>query len=140
MTYKLTIFGKPQPQGSTRAFVPKGWRRAVITSTNKNLKPYRATVSATAYEYMIGKEMISRPKSVTLRVQFYLARPASLPKKTKAHAKKPDLSKLVRALEDGLTGIVYEDDSQIDNIEARKCYGLPERTEVEVFESADVPQ
>jgi hypothetical protein len=48
----------------------------------------------------------------------------------------PDLDKLVRGLNDALTGVVFEDDSQIDQIVAVKRYGVPERTEVKVWDSS----
>ena len=45
---------------------------------------------------------------------------------------RPDLSKLIRATEDALTGIIYADDAQIVDIHAKKEYGLPERVEVTI--------
>ena len=38
------------------------------------------------------------------------------------YTKKPDLSKLVRAVEDAITGIVWKDDSQVAQITAAKKY------------------
>ena len=38
------------------------------------------------------------------------------------HQKKPDLSKLIRAAEDALTGVIYKDDSQICEHHSYKKY------------------
>lgn len=35
MRVSFTVLGTPQPQGSAKGFVPKGWTRAVITTDNK---------------------------------------------------------------------------------------------------------
>ena len=43
---------------------------------------------------------------------------------------KPDLDKLARGLCDGLTGIVYADDSQIVRLNLRKEYGPTASTTV----------
>jgi Holliday junction resolvase RusA-like endonuclease len=49
---------------------------------------------------------------VRLRVAFYIARPKR-PKFPNRPAVNPDLSKLVRATEDALTGLVWADDSRV---------------------------
>lgn len=139
MMIEFTIYGKPEPQGSSRAFLPKGHTRPVITSDNKSIRTYRREVTTTAIEAMKDHELIARPLSVSMDVEFYLKRPASLPKKYNFHSKKPDLSKLIRALEDGLTGVLFDDDSQIDNIVAHKYYGNPERTVVRAWASDPHP-
>jgi Holliday junction resolvase RusA-like endonuclease len=40
----------------------------------------------------------------------------------KYHIKKPDLDKLVRAIQDSLTKVIWQDDKQIVDIEAHKYY------------------
>ena len=52
MRVEFTVHGTPQPQGSAKAFIPKGWKRAIITSDNRSLKPWRQDVSAMASEAM----------------------------------------------------------------------------------------
>lgn len=60
---------------------------------------------------------------VRLEVLFILPRP----KKPKAEVplSRPDLSKLVRALEDELTGTVVSDDSRIVSLVASKVWSSP---------------
>ena len=55
----FVVHGRPQPQGSAKAFIPRGWNRAVITTDNKNLKPWRQDVSASAIIAMrqAGKDL-----------------------------------------------------------------------------------
>ena len=35
---QFTVYGRPEPQGSTRAFIPKGWKRATVTSDNPEVE------------------------------------------------------------------------------------------------------
>jgi|SRR6267154_4473911 len=132
----ITAFCQPEPQGSMKAFIPKGWNRAIITSDNKDLKSYRQEVSkaAIAERQKIGfyEVMFVKHVPVVANFKFYFAKPESVSKKRSSHVVRPDLSKLIRATEDALTGIVYTDDAQIVSIQAEKFYGLPERVEVTV--------
>lgn len=109
------VSGVPTPQGSARAFVVKG--KPVITSANRNLVHWRRLVSDASQAHA---HMIEGP--VKLGVSFILPRPKSLPKKVMWHLKKPDLDKLVRSICDSLTGIMWQDDSQVVTIEATKSY------------------
>ncbi|HEV7523030.1 MAG TPA: RusA family crossover junction endodeoxyribonuclease [Candidatus Angelobacter sp.] len=141
----LCVYCTPEPQGSVRAFTPKGWKRPVLTSDNKDLKSFRQEVSKAAMNARtaagFGDLVFMKHEPVEVSFTFYFARPPSVPKKRTCHVVKPDLSKLVRAAEDSLTGIIFNDDAQVININARKDYGLPERVELEVREyAASVPE
>lgn len=109
------VKGLPTPQGSSRAFVVGG--RAVITSANPNLKDWRHLIADASQEQAM---MIEGP--IKLGVGFVLPRPKSLPKRQMWHIKRPDLDKLIRAVCDALTGIMWHDDSQVVTIEATKSY------------------
>lgn len=78
---------------------------------------------------------------ISMTVYFYMPIPKSWSNAKKQRAEseeirpttKPDLSNLVKAIEDALNGIAYKDDSQIVKLTAEKYYGVP-RTEIEVKE------
>jgi crossover junction endodeoxyribonuclease RusA len=109
--------------------------RAIITSANKNLKSFRQQVSIAAITVMNeGKhELIPKKIPVDLTVTFFFKRPASKSKNA-FMVVRPDLDKILRAIGDSLTGICFDDDSQITDVCASKRYGDPERTEIEVWE------
>jgi Holliday junction resolvase RusA-like endonuclease len=46
---------------------------------------------------------------------------------------KPDATKLLRAIEDALTGVVWTDDAQVVEQLATKRYGEPEGAHVEIW-------
>lgn len=131
---RFTVYGTPVPQGSTRAFIPKGWKRAVITTDNKKLKPWRQEIAgvATAIMRTLNRPMIVRKIPVEVGLTFYFDRPKSLPMKRGYKTTKPDCDKLARAFLDGITGIVIEDDSQVVRLRVQKYFGLPESTEVQI--------
>lgn len=137
MTIGFRVYGVPAPQGSHKAFMPRGARFPVVTHDNARTKPWRAVVALTAAQHR-PDELLDGP--IELIVCFFLPRPKSLPKKVQAHTRKPDLSKLVRALEDALTGVIWRDDSQVVSTTAQKAYGEPGCTvvvrSISAFDSA----
>ena len=72
-----------------------------------------------------------------MHLQFRLLRPTSLPKRVTEHIKKPDISNLVKAVEDALRNIFYRDDSQIVLLIAKKVYALTPGVRIRVMETLD---
>jgi Holliday junction resolvase RusA-like endonuclease len=138
---QFTVYGKPQPAGSKRAFVVKG--RAVVTDDNAKSKPWKQEVSGTALRAMSDAGVPWMEGPLGLTCVFYLARPKGHygSGRNAAQVKesappfpvvKPDATKLVRGVEDALTGIVWKDDAQVVAQTVLKRYGEPERVEVTV--------
>lgn len=117
----FTVFGIPQPQGSTRTFMAGG--RPVITSSNKNLGQWRRLVADVAQ-----KHAVMHDGPVWVQLEFIMPAPKSLPKKMlgKPCTKRPDIDKLERACLDAFTGIFYMDDSQVVDLWSRKFYTHPD--------------
>lgn len=125
----FTVVGVSQPQGSTRAFVPKGWTRPIVTSANPKNKGWRDTIASAASFALQAPEHAGRVFAgpVALDVTFYLPRPKALLTKRLAavdvpHTKKPDTDKLVRSTKDALSKVIWHDDSQVTDLVARKRY------------------
>jgi Holliday junction resolvase RusA-like endonuclease len=66
------------------------------------------------------------PQSMSLKKQIAL--------QSKSHVFRPDLSNLIKFIEDVAIGILYNDDSIIAEIVARKCYDAQPRTEFEIIQ------
>ena len=128
----FTVYGKPQPQGSAKAFFVKSLGRPVITSDNAKLKPWRQQLSGTAES--LGIAPAAREVPIAVMLDFYFEKPKAAPKRRRKPIVKPDIDKLVRAVLDALTGTLIGDDAQVVDIHARKHYGLPERVEIEIGE------
>ena len=120
-TLTFTVYGVAVPKGSMKAFVPKGWTRPVITHDNVKTKPWGQDISRTALETR-GDRPVITDDALVLELQFFLPRPTSLSKRITRHAKRPDLDKLTRTVKDALKGIVYRDDSQVDELRCVKRY------------------
>lgn len=144
MILQFTVYGEAQPQGSAKAFMPKGWSRPIITSDNPNLKQWRQLVAEAANRALGELPAAERElllEGVRLSIGFYLPRPKSLPKRVTAHTKKPDIDKLVRSCCDSLTAIVFRDDSQVCELLAAKHYaaeGQPPRVDIRIESTAGV--
>lgn len=135
---KFVVYVKPQPQGSSRAFVRGG--HAVITSDNVKLKPYRHTVTAVVRQDCIDQgwnlPLAGKHVPVGIGLQFFFERPPSIPRKRIEMVVKPDLDKLIRATLDALKGVLFADDAQVVAMDPspRKHYGSPERVEITITE------
>lgn len=105
-----------------RAFIPKGWKRPIVTHDNKRTRPWSEAVVWAAREALDGAQPIDGP--VALSVVFFLPRPKSTPKRVKDHIKKPDVDKLLRCISDALTRAgIYRDDAQVVIMHAVKKFG-----------------
>jgi len=136
---KFTIFGVPQPQGSTRAFIPQGWTRPVITTDNTKLKPWRQELAQTKMIAMreCGAQLAARGVPISITLTFYFDKPKSEKKAAVHKVTKPDVDKLLRAVLDALTGIAYADDAQVCECRVAKSFGSPARLEVHVSTLAE---
>ena len=115
------IPGIPQPQGSKAAF--KRGQKIVMVESNRKLPAWRKLVT----EKLEAANASCQPLegAVALDVMFFLPRPKSV---TRAFPSvKPDLDKLCRSIGDSATDAgVVNDDSQIVEIVAYKCYASDE--------------
>jgi len=108
------VSGRPAPQGSKR-HVGNGR----MLEMSKYVAGWRAAVKAEATRQAAGWVPLDEP--CWLRVGFYLARPKA-PKFPDRPGVTPDLSKLVRATEDALTGVAWSDDSRVVSTLAEKFW------------------
>lgn len=135
---ELVVYGTPVPAGSKRAFTRKGGGVGVEDTAENRMKPWRAALQAAAGDAMSGHELLQGPLS--LHVEFHLARPKGhygarglRPSAPTHPTVKPDTTKLLRGLEDALTGIVWRDDAQIVTQHAEKRYATgPEHVRIKV--------
>jgi len=126
----FTVYGIPQPQGSMRAFIPKGWKRPVITAVSGKTKPWRQEVAGTALVAR-GSRNLWEEEAVVIHAHFYFDKPKSSRKKTQKTT-KPDIDKLLRATLDALTGVLFRDDSQVVKCVVTKRFGSPARVEITI--------
>lgn len=114
--YSFSVKGLPQPKGSTRTFVVGG--KPVTTSANPRVGEWQRLVAFALQDFPGGP--FDGPVIVSLG--FSLQRPKWAPKRVKVPAVRPDLDKLVRAVLDAMTGIVFKDDGQVIRLTATKVY------------------
>jgi Holliday junction resolvase RusA-like endonuclease len=130
----FTVFGKPSPSGSKKAFQHSKTGRIVVVDTAKGKAKWQTLCkrAATTAVKESGWGCASGP--INLQVLFTFARPkahfrtgknSGIMKPTAPfwHTQKPDRTKLLRCLEDAFKGVLWKDDSQVISGEARKCWG-----------------
>lgn len=104
--------GRARPQGSKRAM--RRGRKIVMVEMSEHLQSWRGSVAWAAQQQMLKRRrrtLLQGPIELVLLVNF--KRPKSWKKTQVWPTGPPDSSKLLRAVEDALTGIVYRDDAQI---------------------------
>ena len=118
MEITFDVIGRPSPQGSKKSI---GNNRFVESS--KFLPAWRKAVRVAAEEAVTASMWARVSGPVELEVMFYLDRPSSISKTQRPQPTvAPDLDKLVRGVGDALTGVVYDDDSQVIRCLAWKVY------------------
>lgn len=127
----FTVYGIAAGKGSTTArFVPE--RGRTFTHSPKSTQNWERLVKDVAQQHVPLDGLLDGPLQMQLR--FYLPKPKSAPKRRRTWPdKKPDLDKLIRAVGDALTGIVYTDDARIVTITASKDYSVTPRVEIAVY-------
>lgn len=122
--------GIARPKGSSRAFTAKNGKAHVAPASSKE-KGWRSGVSNAAAAAMGHTAPLDGELGVYMA--FYMRRPRShfgsgknankLKKSAPgAPTSAPDLSKLVRSVEDALIGIVFVDDARIVAFNVKKSY------------------
>jgi crossover junction endodeoxyribonuclease RusA len=112
------VVGRPAPQGSKKSI---GNNRFIETS--KFLPAWRKDVRLAAEHAVTVNGWAIASGPVELEVMFYLDRPSSVSTVKRPYPiVAPDTDKLLRAVGDSLSGVVYEDDAQVIRVLAWKVY------------------
>lgn len=96
----------------------------VVEAAGQGLKIWRKQIEESCLS-LVSEEHSLFLDSVCVEVDFYLPRPASVkPTKRPLPIVPPDLDKLLRGLLDGIgqSQVIWQDDSQVCEILARKHY------------------
>ncbi len=120
---EVTVLGIPIGQGRITTY----GRGQTVHSNAKTLHPWRQMV-AQQVRWQMGDDGLTEPLDgpMVLTATFTMPRPKSAPKSRWAPDRRPDLSHLVRALEDAIVmGGGVADDSQFVTEVVSKVYPGP---------------
>lgn len=121
-TLFVEILGEPAPQGSKNAYVING--RPVLVESSKKVKPWRATVAASAHQAAHEAGWSKSDLPLRVHVDFFLKRPVSVTRQRPD--RKPDIDKLLRSVLDGISdaGTVWSDDARVVELSSVKHYSI----------------
>lgn len=121
VTMSIEVFGIPAPQGSKSFKGLRGGKPVLVESSEKTLRPWRNAVRDAAAIHRAVLDLTPFDGPLRLFVAFTFPRPKTVSRK---HPDTPpDLSKLIRAVEDSLTDAgAWADDARVCEIWAAKLY------------------
>lgn len=131
----FTVPGEAVGKGRPRVSTIGGHARMFTPQKTAN---YETLVSMAAQQAMKARELVSGPVMVEMRIHVGVA--ASWSKKKTAAAlagelfptKKPDIDNVIKAICDGINGIVFKDDVQVVDVHTSKRYSAMPCVQVRV--------
>ena len=122
MTDRVTfeVEGIPVAQGSMTAFQSASTGK-IIMPQKAALLTWRTKVAEAGHKARSQAAGWPWDCAIAVKVDFYLPRPKSAKNRNYPHV-KPDIDKLIRAVLDGLTGVLWVDDSRVVAVGACKKY------------------
>lgn len=107
----------------------------------KEVKTYKEDLKRLSQDYMAKLGIDPLEGSLEIRVIFYRSIQKSISKKEHLRRQfwrslpevKPDVDNYIKSFLDGLNGVIWRDDAQITDIQAKKRYSEKPRIELEVF-------
>lgn len=132
---KFEVPGSPIGQGRPKFSTINGHAKAYDPEKSRNYKAYVKLLATQAMKDT-GFTMIDGPCCLDILAFFEV--PKSKSKKFRERAlmglerptKKPDLSNIIKGIEDALNGLAYNDDSSIVCLSVAKCYSEVPRVEI----------
>ena len=99
---------------------------------------YEGLVAHAGALVMAGADLLEGPVRLRMVARFQLPKSASKARRALAeegrdyHTGRPDLDNVLKAVADGLNGVVWRDDAQVAETVVRKVYGETPGVEIEV--------
>lgn len=130
---KFIVEGTARPQGSKR-HVGNG----IMIESSKYVGDWRSWVRLKASQAMAGKPLLTGPLFLSASFGFkrpkkhYTSKGILRPDAPFFHTAKPDVDKVLRAILDAMTGVVFKDDSYVAVEHCLKKYQEDASTEIEV--------
>lgn len=144
MTGIVTFFVPGAPQGKGRPRVGKVRGHARMFTPPKTVA-YEGVIALAAQQAMAGRALLSGPVGMNLFIDCPV--PASWSKRKQGQALagelmptvKPDVDNVIKAVCDGINGVVWNDDVQVCDGRWRKRYSATPGVRVEVWAVAKPP-
>ncbi|MGI9492184.1 MAG: RusA family crossover junction endodeoxyribonuclease [Geminicoccaceae bacterium] len=125
---RIIVEGVPVAKGRPRFTTVNGFAASYTPKKTQNYENWVRMCGVQSMS-MAGRSTMDDALDITIIAHVPIPSSWSGKRKRKAAlgeispTKRPDLDNFVKAAVDGLTGIVWRDDSQIVNLTARKLYG-----------------
>lgn len=122
-SFTFVIPIKPEPKLRARASITHGNKIRIVTPSKT--RTFEASVALYIRSKLAQSEYQLPPinSEIHLNAIFCFKRNKTcIKEKRKSHLTKPDLSNLLKSVEDSLNGILWKDDSYITKVEMEKTW------------------
>ena len=122
----FVVPGEAVGKGRPRVTTIGGQARMFTPTKTAN---YETLIALAAQQAMNGRDLIAGPVMVEMKIFVSVAQSWSKKKTTEAlqglvmPTKKPDADNVLKAICDGINGIVFKDDVQVVNVSLSKRFG-----------------
>jgi Holliday junction resolvase RusA-like endonuclease len=123
------ILGEPVAKGRPKISSFGGHARAY---TPKKTRDAEANIRSQIVQ-QLPNGFIPFKDALSISIEVYRSKPKSKPKRVTHPTTKPDLDNYLKTILDAMNTVVFEDDSQIISINAKKEYGIP-KIKIEIKE------
>ncbi len=138
MSDRVSFVVPGQPQGKGRPRIGKVGQHARMFTPAKTVA-YEGLIAHAAQQAMAGRPLFDAP--VACAVHLHCAVPASWSQRKQRAAldgallpsSKPDADNVVKAVFDGLNGVLWRDDVLVVDLQVRKRFAATPRVEVAVW-------
>lgn len=122
----VRVDGTPRPQGSKTAGVNQGTGRVFMREASPGLKVWRdlVRVEAQVAALRVCWRPVSGPVCCEYGFVFGLPKRPGGRRADDPHCQDPDIDKLVRAVNDAVSGVLFVDDNQVCGVVAWKRWGV----------------
>lgn len=139
----IKALGAPRPRFARRGrhvqtYMPESYRKYQVELKKEIIKGIEICKGMSELNNLNYKTFFENKVSVNILIYYRMPKSWSNKKAEEMiytpHLQKPDIDNVSKGILDAMTGILYNDDSQVYNLSVRKKWGILDEVKIEIGE------